>query len=359
MGTATRFAFRPCGLAVCPRLGWTRHGACQYEVRIAPPLAAHPPFMASPIDVAVAIFMRPDGSVLLAERPAGKVYADYWEFPGGKVEPGESVAAALAREIDEELGVCIERAFPWITQVFTYPHATVRLHFFRVTAWQGEPRAVEHKGLSWERPEAIRVAPLLPANGPVLKGLLLPDEYAITQAAEVGIEEFLARLKRRLTEGLRLVQVREKHLDRDALAAFARRVVALAKPFGAAVLINGDAALAAEVGADGVHLTSAQVATLSVRPAQAWVGASCHTAGDLRAAEKLGVDFAVLGPVLATPTHPDAQPMDWEGFESLAKGALIPVYALGGVTCAMLDEARLRGAHGIAMLRGSWAEARR
>ena len=168
-----------------------------------------------------------------------------------------------------------------------------------------------------------------------------------------------ARLKRRLTEGLRLVQVREKHLDRDALAAFARRVVALAKPFGAAVLINGDAALAAEVGADGVHLTSAQVATLSVRPAQAWVGASCHTAGDLRAAEKLGVDFAVLGPVLATPTHPDAQPMDWEGFESLAKGALIPVYALGGVTCAMLDEARLRGAHGIAMLRGSWAEARR
>jgi len=310
--------------------------------------------MALPIDVAVAIFMRSDGCVLLAERPIGKVYADYWEFPGGKVEPGESVHAALLREIDEELGVHVERAYPWITQVFTYPHATVRLHFFRVTAWQGEPRAVEHKGLAWERPDAIRVAPLLPANGAVLKGLLLPDEYAITQAAELGTEAFLERLKARLSAGLRLVQVREKNLDRDALAAFAQRVVALARPHGARVLINGDAALAGEVGADGVHLTAAQLATATARPELAWVGASCHTAGELRAAEKLGVDFAVLGPVLATQTHPGAATLGWEGFEALVRGALIPVYALGGVTPAILDVARLRGAHGIAMLRGSW-----
>ncbi len=310
--------------------------------------------MALPIDVAVAIFMRSDGCVLLAERPIGKVYADYWEFPGGKVEPGESVHAALLREIDEELGVHVERAYPWITQVFTYPHATVRLHFFRVTAWQGEPRAVEHKGLAWERPDAIRVAPLLPANGAVLKGLLLPDEYAITQAAELGTEAFLERLKTRLSAGLRLVQVREKNLDRDALAAFAQRVVALARPHGARVLINGDAALAGEVGADGVHLTAAQLATATARPELEWVGASCHTASELRAAEKLGVDFAVLGPVLATPTHPEALPLGWDGFEALVRGALIPVYALGGVTPAMLDVARLRGAHGIAMLRGSW-----
>lgn len=310
--------------------------------------------MASPIDVAVAIFMRPDGSVLLAERPAGKVYADYWEFPGGKVEPGESVHGALVREIDEELGVRIERAFPWITQVFTYPHATVRLHFFRVTAWQGEPRAVEHKGLSWERPEAIRVAPLLPANGPVLKGLLLPDEYAITQAAELGTDEFLRRLKARLSTGLRLIQVREKDLDRDALVVFAQRVVTLARPFGAKVLINGDAALAGEVGADGVHLTAVQLVAATARPELAWVGASCHTAGELRAAEKLGLDFAVLGPVLATQTHPEAVPLGWDGFEALVRGALIPVYALGGITPAMLNAARLRGAHGIAMLRGSW-----
>lgn len=311
--------------------------------------------MASPIDVAVAIFMRPDGRVLLAERPAGKVYADYWEFPGGKVEPGESVHAALVREVDEELGVRIERAFPWITQVFTYPHATVRLHFFRVTAWLGEPRAVEHKGLSWERPEAIRVAPLLPANGPVMKGLLLPDEYAVTQAAEMGVEKFLKRLQGRLAGGLRLIQIREKEWDRTAVASFARRVIALARPYGAKVLINADAVRVRETGADGVHLTAAQLMTATSRPDFQFVGASCHTAGELRAAEKLGVDFAVLGPVLATQTHPGAVPLGWDGFEALVRGALIPVYALGGLTPGMLDAARLRGAHGIAMLRGSWA----
>ena len=132
--------------------------------------------MSSPVDVAVAILARADGSVLLAQRPEGKVYAGYWEFPGGKVEAGESVADALVREIDEELGVRIdrERAYPWITQVFTYPHARVRLHFYRVFAWQGELRAVEHQGLSWEQPQAIGVAPLLPANGPVLNVLSLP-----------------------------------------------------------------------------------------------------------------------------------------------------------------------------------------
>jgi 8-oxo-dGTP diphosphatase len=110
--------------------------------------------MSAPVDVAVAVLIRSDGRALLARRPAGKVYAGYWEFPGGKVEPGEPVEDALAREIREELGVAIERAHPWITRVFVYPHATVRLHFHRVVAWRGDPRALEHEAIAWQRPEA-------------------------------------------------------------------------------------------------------------------------------------------------------------------------------------------------------------
>ncbi|MBA2484433.1 MAG: NUDIX domain-containing protein, partial [Nitrosomonas sp.] len=79
--------------------------------------------------------MRPDGSFLLARRPEGKPYPGYWEFPGGKIETGESPLAALERELQEELGIHITLAYPWITRVFTYTHATVRLHFFRVTTW--------------------------------------------------------------------------------------------------------------------------------------------------------------------------------------------------------------------------------
>ena len=310
--------------------------------------------MSKPVDVAVAILARADGSVLLAQRPEGKVYAGYWEFPGGKVEPGEAVEQALVREIDEEPGVRITRAFPWITQVFTYPHATVRLHFYRVETWEGEPRAVEHSELAWQDPAAITVAPLLPANGPVLKGLLLPEEYAISAAESLGPEAFLNRLGSRLASGLRLIQLREKTLDRVALAALAINVVRLAHAHGATVLVNGDAALAKAAGADGVHLTSAQLAQTAARPDFHWVAASCHTAADLRAAERLGADFAVLGPVFATPTHPGAALLGWEGFADLAAGAALPVYALGGVKPAMLDEARKHGAHGLAMISGSW-----
>jgi 8-oxo-dGTP diphosphatase len=308
--------------------------------------------MTAPVDVAVAVLIRSDGAALLARRPESKVYSGYWEFPGGKVEPGEPIRDALVREIREELGVEIERAHPWITRVFVYPHATVRLHFHRVTAWRGEPRAMEHRAIAWQRPEAVELTPMLPANGPVLRALLLPDEYAITRAGELGEESFFVRLEARLQGGLRLVQVREKKFAREALGRFARRVLALGRAHGARVLLNSDVELAREIGADGVHLTAAQLE--GSRPGLPWCGASCHSAVELRRAEALGADFAVLGPVRATPSHPDAEPLGWDRFGEIAAGASIPVYALGGLLPRDLEQAGTCGAHGLAMMRGAW-----
>ena len=310
--------------------------------------------MTAPVEVAVAVLIRMDGRVLLARRPAGKAYAGYWEFPGGKVEPGESARDALERELSEELAVEVARAHPWITHVFTYPHATVRLHFYRVLAWRGEPHAAEHDELSWERPDSVGVAPLLPANGPVLKALLLPPEYAITQAAEIGVELFLGKLRRRLEEGLRLVQVREPGFSKSELASLASRVVRLARPAGARVLVNRDAVLARDVGADGVHLSALQVAAASERPQLPLVGASAHSAGELRAAERIGADFAVLGPVRRTPSHSDRPPLGWDGWRDAARGSAIPVLALGGVDRSDMDAAWACGAHGVAMMRAAW-----
>lgn len=310
--------------------------------------------MSAPVDVAVAVLVRTDGAVLLARRPRGRVYAGYWEFPGGKVEPGEPVAAALARELHEELGIEAGRACAWITRVFEYPHATVRLHFYRVFAWRGEPRALEHEGISWQRPEAVTVAPLLPANGPVLRGLMLPAEYAISCAGALGTETFLARLQARLRAGLRLIQLREKGWTREALGDLARRVVALARPHGALVLVNADAELARATGADGVHLSAAELRAASARPNLPWCGASVHSTEELRLAEALGVDFVVLGPVHRTPSHPDAAPLGWERFREIAAGAALPVFALGGIEPADLDAAMSLGAHGIAMMRAAW-----
>jgi 8-oxo-dGTP diphosphatase len=308
--------------------------------------------MPAPVEVAVAVLIRADGAALLARRPPGKVYAGYWEFPGGKVERGEPVPAALSREIREELGVEIGPAFPWITRVFDYPHARVRLHFHRIFSWRGEPRALEHDALAWQHPESVTLNPLLPANGPILRGLQLPAEYAITRAGELGIEPFLECLEARLRAGLKLVQVREKGFSTGALEGFAREIVARAHSHGARVLVNADADLARRVGADGVHLTAAQLR--GGRPGLPWCGASCHSGDELRLAESLGADFAVLGPVRATPTHPDADPLGWERFGEIARDTGTPLYALGGITQKDLEQAMRCGAHGIAMARGAW-----
>ena len=317
------------------------------------------------IEVSAAVLQRPDGSFLLAQRPADKIWAGYWEFPGGKIEPGETPYHALVRELREELGIEVETAYPWITRIFTYPHATVRLHFFRVTEWRGELHPHEGQEFAWQpslsptlsrkrEREQIGVSPILPANAPILRALELPDLYAISNVRELGVEEFLRRLEAALDNGLRLVQLREKHLSRDELRELARRVTALAHEHGARVLLNGDVALAQEVGADGVQLTATQLAGLHERPAVDWCAASCHNAEELRRAEVLGCDFALLSPVLPTLSHPGAPHLGWDNFAASAAGSSIPVYALGGLTRDDMQTAWRHGAHGISLLRQAW-----
>lgn len=306
------------------------------------------------VEVVAAVIERSDGSFLLAQRPAGKVYAGYWEFPGGKVESDEPLPAALKRELHEELGIDVEIAYPWLVQIYAYPHAKVRLNFFRVRAWHGDPHGKEKQQLAWQHLSGLDVAPLLPANAPVLRALGLACEYAITHAGEIGANEQLRLLDRRLAQGLRLIQVREKSMQASARERFAEAVIAAARPYGAKVMINSDIELAARLGADGVHLTAAQLSRLEERPALGWCAASCHDAAELARAAELGLDFAVLGPVQATPSHSDSQPLGWDAFTALVRGATLPVFALGGLAPDDLESAWRCGAHGIAMMRGSW-----
>jgi len=127
------------------------------------------PLATSPIDVAVGILMKPNGDVLLAQRPVGKPYAGYWEFPGGKVEAGESIFAALQREFREELGLEIGSAEAWCGVEHVYPHAHVRLHFYISRDWRGEPQSLEEQAFAWQG--RVQVAPLLPATIPLLEWL--------------------------------------------------------------------------------------------------------------------------------------------------------------------------------------------
>jgi 8-oxo-dGTP diphosphatase len=298
------------------------------------------------IEVVAAVMERPDGSFLLAQRPPGKVYAGYWEFPGGKVEPGEQAGAALARELHEELGIEVLRAYPWLVRVYAYPHGTVRLNFFRVTEWRGEAHPREDQAIAWQVRGAPSAAPMLPANAPVLAALALPHEYAITDAARYGVPAMLDRIESRLARGLKLLQVREPSLPAAQRAVFTQQAIALAHRYGAKVLTKSHSP-----DGDGRHFTAAELMRLGERPRHGLAAASCHTREELERAMSLELDLAVLGPVAEKEA---LRPLGWAGFAELARGTRIPVYAIGGLRRGDLETAWRHGAHGVAMIRGSW-----
>ena len=300
------------------------------------------------IEVAAAVIQRADGRFLLAQRPPGKIYAGHWEFPGGKIEAGEPAERALARELHEELGIDVRTVYPWITREYVYPHGHVRLNFFRVLEWVGEPHPREDQAIAWQALEAPSVSPMLPANAPVLASLALAHEYAITDAGHLGPARMLAALERRLEHGLKLVQVREPDLDPGQREAFTAQVLGLAHRYGCKVLTKTPAP-----GADGVHYTAVELMRVAQRP-HGLAAASCHTREELERAMALELDFAVLGPVLEKR---GAAALGWARFGEIAQGASIPVYAIGGLTPADMERAWRAGAHGVAMIRGAWSES--
>jgi 8-oxo-dGTP diphosphatase len=304
--------------------------------------------------VAVGVLVRADGAVLLADRPAGKPYAGYWEFPGGKLEPGESVAGALARELHEELGIAIGATCPWVTFEFDYPHAYVRLHFCRVFDWQGVPQAREGQRLDFFQLDEALPQPMLPAALPALRALSLPPLYGLTAVAHWGRDEFLRRLECALQRGLRLVQLREPDLAASDVAAVLPEVRARVQAHGGRLLVSSRHPSALWQAADGVHLTGAALAAATRRPDLRWVGASVHSRAEIARAAELGCDFVLLGAVLPTTSHPGRAALGWREFEKIAAEAPLPVYAIGGLSSFDLEAARRAGAHGVAALSAAW-----
>jgi 8-oxo-dGTP diphosphatase len=305
-------------------------------------------------EVAAAVIEKPDGEFLLAQRPVGKVYPGFWEFPGGKIEPGETPRAALDRELQEELGIQVREATPWITRIYAYTHATVRLHFFRVIGWDGEPRPLEDQAIRWQRVEAPDVSPMLPANAPVLAALALPAIMVISDCAAQGIDAWIQQLAARVMGEKLLVQIREKGAQRQRVQHIVSRALSRAEPFGSRIVVNSDCGACPQCG--GIHLTASALMAASARPRAQLVGASCHDERELSQAEKLGLDYALLGPVNATASHPGAKALGWPRFAELAADRSMPVYAVGGMRRADLGAARAHGAHGLALLSAAFEQ---
>ena len=308
------------------------------------------------LHVVAGVIRNRQGNILLARRAPGRHQGGRWEFPGGKVEAGESAQEALARELREELGLQAEQMRPLIRIPYDYPDRRILLDVWEVLRWSGRPEGREGQPIRWVAEEELDYHPLPEANRPVVTACRLPGRYLITPEPE-NAEAFLNLLELTLVHrDIRLVQLRARRLPYRELEALVPKVKACCEAHGASLLLNRHLELAERYRL-GVHLSAEQLGILTRRPlaGNRWVAASCHDARSLALATGIGADFAVLSPVLATASHPGAEPLGWDQFEALVRKATLPVYALGGMEERHFPAARAHGAQGIAAIRGLWS----
>lgn len=305
------------------------------------------------VSVACGVLRRADGQVLMAQRPEGKIAAGWWEFPGGKIEAGETPLQALRRELHEELGVELRDARPLIRFAHDYSNRRVVLDTWLVTAFEGEPQSREQQAFAWLPPANLAAQePALPTVAPIAQALRLAPHYVFTPPA-VEPRQLLPRLAR-LPAGA-LLRLRWPGLSDGDYARVAAEWIAAARSSGLQLLLDREPALAQTLGAAGWHADSRTLMGLSARPpGLALCIASVHDAAELQRAVELGFDAAVLGAVQPTASHPGAPALGWSGFVERRGLAPIPVYALGGLGPADLEEAQAHSAQGVAGISAYW-----
>lgn len=310
------------------------------------------------VHVAAAVIRGADGRVLIARRPDDKHQGGLWEFPGGKVEEGEAVQAALSRELEEELGIRVSAARPLIQVHHDYPDKQVLLDVWEVTAFDGEPHGAEGQPLAWASSHELGDYQFPAANQPIVAAARLPDRYLITPD-ELEPQELLQGVRAALAEGAKLIQLRApnmfdaqyRDLAVDIQGLCARR---------AQLMLKGPLEWLGDFPAAGWHLTADQLRRYAPRgrpfPRERWLGASCHSAQELELATEMGVDFVTLSPLQPTQTHPEAQPLGWDAAREMIRRFNKPVFLLGGVGPDDTERAWQIGAQGVAGIRAFWPQ---
>ena len=311
------------------------------------------------VHVAAAVIRGTNGKILIARRADTQHQGGLWEFPGGKVEAGESVEAALGRELKEELGIVVEAARPLIKVQHDYPDKHVLLDVWEVSAFSGEPHGAEGQPLAWVSPRELADYAFPEANQPIVAAARLSDQYLITPD-ELEAPQLLRGIQKAVAGGIKLVQLRApngydpkyRDLAVDATGLCAGK---------AQLMLKGPLEWLGDFPSAGWHLTAAQLRKYAPkgRPLakDRWLAASCHNAEELALAEQMDVDFVTLSPVLPTLTHPDAQPLGWEQAQQLIASFGKPVFLLGGLGPDDRQQAWDIGAQGVAGIRAFWPEA--
>jgi 8-oxo-dGTP diphosphatase len=300
------------------------------------------------VQVAVGVVEDPYGRILIARRPRHLHQGGLWEFPGGKIAEGEDVVTALARELQEEVGITITQTQPLITIEHDYGDKQVCLNVHRVTRFEGIAHGREGQPIEWVTVAELNAFEFPAANRGIINAMRLPDRYMITGEFSTNAN-CLENIKRAIDQGVRLIQLRAKHLSDDDFLQLARQVLVVQEA-GIAVVLNTSPGVFKQTNAAGLHLTSQRLMQTQQRPLalDKLLGASVHNELELAQANKLGVDFVLISPVKPTASHPNAETLGWERFAELVVKSNCPVYALGGLQISDIAIAQQYGAQGIA-----------
>ena len=305
------------------------------------------------IHVAVGVIRSPDRRrILISQRARDSHQGGLWEFPGGKVEPGESLPAALRRELREELDITVQSSHPLRRVSHDYGDRRVVLDVHYVDDWSGEPRGMEGQPLRWVTVEDLDPADFPLANRAIIRALRLSGLLAITPDC-AGPSQALSLIEQLIGHHAGLIRLRFPSMEtrtRDRLLSMLDDWPA---PLRRRLLLPADSATEQQARFGGCHLAESELRMRDARSLDEnlLLGASCHDRETLERATALGADYATLSPVRATASHPGTPGMGWRRFAALVEGLDIPVYALGGLGPDDADEARRHGARGVAGIR--------
>ncbi len=307
------------------------------------------------VHVAVGVVFHPDGKILIARRAADAHQGGLWEFPGGKVDAGETIHQALQRELYEELDIQVETTEPLIQIRHDYADKSVLLDVHKVLSFSGQARGVEGQPIRWVDMSELTDFDFPAANKPIITALQLPDRMLIT-GAFASHKEFATRLERVLQSGIRLVQLRCPSASPKSFQELSKFAKEICDQYQARLICNTTLENFHYCAGDGLQLNRHQLRTYESRPVDKskLLGASCHDAAEIAQARRLGVDYICLSPVAPTTSHPDATVLGWEKFAEFVQNAGVPVFALGGMGNDDIPLAKAHGGQGIAAISCFW-----
>ena len=307
------------------------------------------PYKNTSIEVVVGIIHNSNNEVFIAKRQKNQFMSDYWELPGGKVEPGEDHVNAIKRELFEETGITVKNCKLVQKIQHIYPEKTINLSAYRIDNYLGEPLGFEGQEITWSSADKLKNFKLLPTMWRIIHKFSLPKFYWITPDNHQSDKVF-NECKKRLSNGIKFIQLRSKtSLD----TTYIEKIHRLCRENQAKLILNTPNKTFNEA-CDGWHLNSLELMSLKERPVieEKLIGASTHGIDEALHAENISADYISLSPIEKTLTHPNSIPLGWKDASDIIEKCNLPVFLLGGMNKELVEKALSIGAQGVAGIRG-------